>query len=197
MKYQGDGSMSKVHRFMDLNAQEVSDATSIFGLCLTLTDRLFIPVPLLLNQINYFISQVGAAAASFGVSSADITIVANSLNSTFNYKCLPPTSVAGSAEVSQSICLAESCPEASPSNCTASTNSFPDAAAAATTDTSAENDSNSNTNNNGDDADQSTGGSTGGSTGSTGSTDGASHQMASYAIGATLGLGALAVATLF
>lgn len=169
--YQGDGSMSKVHRFMNLTTSEM----------------------------NYFISAVGAAAASFGVSSDDITTVANSLNATFGFQCAVPASVAGSAVVSQSICLAPSCPTADPSNCTAGPNSFPNAAAAAVSNSADNDDSDSNDNENAGGA--STGGnggsSSGGSSGSGGNTDAATTNMASIAIGSTLGLGALVVATLF
>lgn len=74
--------MYSVHKYMDLN-----------------------PV-----QNNYFISQVGAAAASFGVSDADITTVANALNSTFNYKCSPAANITSTTKELQAICIDPSCP---------------------------------------------------------------------------------------
>lgn len=98
MTYQGMQSQSQVHRFMNL-------------------DR---------DQMNYFIQQVGLSAMSFGVSMEDATTVGNSLNMTFNYRCEPPMVIAqGFANVSQSICLAGSCPEASPSNCMQMGDSYP------------------------------------------------------------------------
>lgn len=147
--------------------------------------------------MNYFISAVGASAASFGVSSDDITTVANSLNATFGFQCAVPASVAGSAVVSQSICLAPSCPTASPSNCTAGPNSFPNAAAAAVSNSADNTDSDSNNNENAGEASTGAGASSGGSSGSGGNADAATTNMASIAIGSTLGLGALVVATLF
>src|SRR5579859_879442 len=44
-------------------------------------------------QMDYFITQVGLAALSFGVSNDDATIVGNALNSTFARRCSPPVAV--------------------------------------------------------------------------------------------------------
>ncbi|CAO1634875.1 unnamed protein product [Parajaminaea phylloscopi] len=88
--YQGDTSMSKVHRFMNLNYIENS----------------------------YFIQEVGKAATSFGVTAEDATAVGNTLNMLFNYRCSPAISFPSGANASQSICLASSCPLADKYNCT-------------------------------------------------------------------------------
>lgn len=97
--YQGDTSMSQVHRFMNLDE----------------------------NEMGYFIQQVGSAATSFGVTMDDATAVGMALTNAFNYRCLPPTALAPGAEnASQSVCLAESCPTMPGMvNCTASAISYP------------------------------------------------------------------------
>ncbi|KAH7146213.1 hypothetical protein EDB81DRAFT_721107 [Dactylonectria macrodidyma] len=81
--YTGEASMYQVHKFMDLDYAEVT----------------------------YFVTQVGMAAASFGVAEDDIKIVATALNSLFNVRCAPATTVikAQGSEL-QSICIAKSCP---------------------------------------------------------------------------------------
>lgn len=79
--YMGDPSMARVHKFMALDAAEV----------------------------GYFISQVGAAANCFGVSSADVTIVAGVLMQYFGYRCSPPLAITDGPQL-QSICEACSCP---------------------------------------------------------------------------------------
>lgn len=82
--------MYEVHKFMDLDAYEV----------------------------GYFITQVGYAAASFGVAPSDIEYVAGALNKLFNYKCSPPTSVLPNEKPElQAICIASSCPEAPTPSC--------------------------------------------------------------------------------
>lgn len=64
-------------------------------------------------ELDYFISQVGAAAASFGVAKDDITAVADALNSIFNVRCGPPTTaVKANGDQLQSICIADNCMEA-------------------------------------------------------------------------------------
>ena len=64
-------------------------------------------------EVGYFISQVGLAAASFGVASSDITIVANALVSYFDYRCTPPmTIVPGAGPQLQEICGDPTCPVA-------------------------------------------------------------------------------------
>lgn len=99
--YQGSTSMSSVHRFMNLNQIEN----------------------------DYFIQEVGNAALSFGVSTADATAVGQTLNMLFNYRCAPAISFPpGSQNASQSICLASTCPLYPQGyNCTAAPqlNSYP------------------------------------------------------------------------
>ncbi|KAL1306777.1 hypothetical protein AAFC00_005438 [Neodothiora populina] len=80
--YAGFGSQASVHRFMDLDAAEV----------------------------GWFIQNVALAAASFGVAEADIAIVGKALNSIFNVKCAPPTTVIpAQGPQLQSICQADDC----------------------------------------------------------------------------------------
>lgn len=70
------------------------------------------------NEVGYFISQVGLAAASFGVASSDITIVANALVSLFDYRCTPPvTIVPGAGPQLQEICGDPTCPIAATPQC--------------------------------------------------------------------------------
>ncbi|PWN24262.1 hypothetical protein BCV69DRAFT_310091 [Microstroma glucosiphilum] len=95
--YQGTPSMSAAHRFMNLDA----------------------------NEVGYFITQVGMAAVSFGVSTEDATAVGTLLGKMFNVRCAPaivfppPASGAKGQQkaASQSICLAASCPLADTSDC--------------------------------------------------------------------------------
>ncbi len=76
--YAGDTSMYDVHKFMGLDKAEV----------------------------QYFISQVGLAAASFGVSSSDVSAVGSALMSAFGYRCEPPASIPPTASpMLQSICI--------------------------------------------------------------------------------------------
>lgn len=88
--YAGHASMAAVHRFMDLDQ----------------------------NEVGYFIEQVGLAAASFGVAKADVTYVGTALNALFGYKCSPPSTVipAQGAQLN-SICVADSCPLAPNATC--------------------------------------------------------------------------------
>ena len=96
--YEGNPSMSEVHRFMNLDE----------------------------NEMGYFIQEVGSAATSFGVTTEDATAVGMALNSAFNMRCLPAAALApGAPNASQSICVAPSCPEAMPSDCTATGTSYP------------------------------------------------------------------------
>ncbi|KAI4719025.1 hypothetical protein E4T48_04722 [Aureobasidium sp. EXF-10727] len=90
--YAGFGSQAAVHRFMDLSAAEV----------------------------GYFIQQVALAASSFGVTQDDIAVVGKALNSIFNVRCAPPTTVipAQGAQL-QSICQDETCPLAPMATCAA------------------------------------------------------------------------------
>lgn len=80
-KYMGDPNMARVHKFMVLDT----------------------------NEVGYFISQVGAAAASFGVASSDISIVAGALMQYFGYRCTPPENIVYGPQL-DSICLDPSCP---------------------------------------------------------------------------------------
>ena len=69
-------------------------------------------------QIGYFIAQVGLAASSFGVSSEDVTSVADALSGAFNVKCAPATAIdPAQGPQLQSICVADSCPEAPMGDC--------------------------------------------------------------------------------
>ncbi|KAK7424054.1 hypothetical protein QQX98_000664 [Neonectria punicea] len=82
--YKAEASMYQVHKFMDLDYYEVT----------------------------YFVTQVGLAAASFGVAEDDIKAVATALNSLFNVRCAPATTVikAQGSEL-QSICIdTKTCP---------------------------------------------------------------------------------------
>lgn len=85
------------------------------------------------NEVGYFITQVGMAAVSFGVSTEDATAVGTLLGKMFNVRCAPavvfpppPKGEKGKA-ASQSICLASSCPLADKSDCKvdAATKSYP------------------------------------------------------------------------
>lgn len=84
--YSGRASMAEVHKFMDLGKPEM----------------------------DYFVTQVGLAAASFGVAKDDITTVAEALNSIFNVACGPPTTVIkAQGPQLQSICIDQAtCPKA-------------------------------------------------------------------------------------
>lgn len=69
-------------------------------------------------EVGYFISQVGLAAASFGVASSDINIVANALVTYFDYRCTPPmTIVPGAGPQLQEICGDPTCPLAPTPEC--------------------------------------------------------------------------------
>ena len=87
--YSGRNSMFEAHKFMNLNQ----------------------------NQIGYFITQVGLAAKSFGVTDADITTVATLLTNTFNKRCNAPAAVAGAPIGLQSICNGAACPLADNPQC--------------------------------------------------------------------------------
>ncbi|KAG8414113.1 hypothetical protein J3458_011763 [Metarhizium acridum] len=84
--YSGHASMAEVHKFMDLGKPEM----------------------------DYFVAQVGLAAASFGVAKDDVTAIADSLNAVFNVACGPPTTaVKAQGPQLQSICIDQStCPKA-------------------------------------------------------------------------------------
>ncbi|KAH6684662.1 hypothetical protein B0J14DRAFT_498425 [Halenospora varia] len=81
--YDGDSSMYRVHKFMDLSAAEV----------------------------GYFIEQVAMSAASFGVATSDLMVVGTALNSLFGYRCAPETVVIPSQSAQlQAICIDDTCP---------------------------------------------------------------------------------------
>lgn len=72
------------------------------------------------HEIGYFITQVGLAAASFGVAEDDVTAVGESLGKIFGYRCAPPAVVVPSQGAHlQSICLAEECPLSPNATCAA------------------------------------------------------------------------------
>lgn len=88
--YGGDPSMYKVHKFMHLGNAEVT----------------------------YFITQVGMAAASFGVAKDDITAVAKALNDTFNMECSPAAEVIpGTGAQLQAICTGDGCTKSANATC--------------------------------------------------------------------------------
>jgi hypothetical protein len=63
------------------------------------------------SAVGYFVAQVGLAATSFGVTTDDATIVANSLNKLFNYRCSPATTVIPEqGPTLNSICQDNQCP---------------------------------------------------------------------------------------
>ena len=72
------------------------------------------------HEIGYFITQVGLAAASFGVATDDVTAVGESLGKIFGYRCAPPAVVVPSqgAQI-QSICQTEECPLSPNATCAA------------------------------------------------------------------------------
>jgi hypothetical protein len=85
--YGGVPSMFEVHRFMDVNKTEN----------------------------DFFIAQVGLAAGALGVTQADVTIIANLLDTTFNRRCSKPLTaddgVPGFLIGSKpSVCTVETCP---------------------------------------------------------------------------------------
>ena len=76
--YAGDKSMYDVHKYMGLGATE----------------------------FNYFIQQVGLAAASFGVTDEDVNAVGMALTGLFGYKCAPAATVIKSQGAQlQAICI--------------------------------------------------------------------------------------------
>lgn len=88
--YGGFASMYQVHKFMDLDV----------------------------NEVGYFIQQVGLAAESFGVTADDATAVGTALNSLFGYRCAPnTTAIAAQGPQMQSICIADDCPIAKDAVC--------------------------------------------------------------------------------
>jgi hypothetical protein len=89
--YQGNPNMYEVHKYMNLDP----------------------------NELGYFISQVGAAATCLGVASSDVTIVANVLMEYFGYRCSPPMAITGPV-LPQSMCTdCDKCPYAQNADCSA------------------------------------------------------------------------------
>jgi hypothetical protein len=74
------------------------------------------------NEVGYFISQVGLAASSFGVTDADVATVAATLGSVFNVACAPAVALVNNDTEFQSICVAKDCPLAPGAVCA----SYPD-----------------------------------------------------------------------
>jgi hypothetical protein len=71
-------------------------------------------------ELGYFITQVGLAATSFGVSTEDVTAVAAALNKLFGYRCSPPTTVIPEqGPTLNSICQNELCPLDAMATCAA------------------------------------------------------------------------------
>lgn len=85
--------MYEVHAFMDLNVY----------------------------QVTYFITQVGLAAASFGVTAEDATAVGEALGQVFGVRCgAPYTVIPAQGAQLQSVCIDGSCPlAASGADCAA------------------------------------------------------------------------------
>jgi hypothetical protein len=72
------------------------------------------------NEVGYFIHQVGLSAESFGVPTEDVTMVGNALNMAFGYKCAPEVALLPNATAElQAICIADDCPTAANATCAA------------------------------------------------------------------------------
>lgn len=72
------------------------------------------------SEIGYFITQVGLAATSFGVTTEDVTAVAAALNKLFGYRCSPPAVVIPEMNSTlNSICQNEECPLDAMATCAA------------------------------------------------------------------------------
>lgn len=72
------------------------------------------------HEVGYFITQVGLAAASFGVTTEDATAVGTTLGKIFGVRCAPPTPVIPSQGPQlQSICVANTCPLSPGDTCAA------------------------------------------------------------------------------
>ena len=69
-------------------------------------------------EVGYFISQVAASAASFGVATDDLMVVGTALTSLFDVRCAPPTTVVmAQGPQLQSICIDDTCALAPNSTC--------------------------------------------------------------------------------
>nr|POE56541.1 hypothetical protein CFP56_33513 [Quercus suber] len=90
--YAGRTGMYDVHKFMDLDA----------------------------NEVGFFVEQVGLSAASFGVTNDDVTAVGAALNKFFGSKCSPQAQIVPSAVAEyQAICIADDCPLSPNATCAA------------------------------------------------------------------------------
>ncbi|KAK2040761.1 hypothetical protein LZ31DRAFT_603577 [Colletotrichum somersetense] len=82
-RYSGVASMYEVHKFMDLDE----------------------------NELGYFIQQVALAGASFGVTQDDLKAVGTALNQLFGLRCSPATTaIPEQGPQLQAICIADNCP---------------------------------------------------------------------------------------
>lgn len=85
------------------------------------------------NEVGYFITQVGLAAASFGVTTEDATAVGTTLGKIFGVRCAPATPVVPSQGPQlQSICVADTCPLSPGDTCAAYQPTFKPAVANST-----------------------------------------------------------------
>lgn len=85
------------------------------------------------NEVGYFITQVGLAAASFGVTTEDVTGVGMALSKIFGVRCAPATPVVPSQGPQlQSICVANTCPLSPGNTCAAYQPTFEPAVANST-----------------------------------------------------------------
>lgn len=85
------------------------------------------------HEVGYFITQVGLAAASFGVTTEDATAVGTTLNKIFGVRCAPATPVIPSQDPQlQSICVADTCPLSPGDTCAAYQPTFEPAVANST-----------------------------------------------------------------
>lgn len=87
--YMGDPSMGSVHQYMGLDNAE----------------------------FTYFVTQVGLAAASFGVSAADVKAAGTALIDGFGMRCAPAAAIGPLPKEPLAICQASDCPQASMSDC--------------------------------------------------------------------------------
>jgi hypothetical protein len=129
-------------------------------------------------EVGYFITQVAMSAASFGVAQADLTIVGTALESIFDVRCGPPTTVipAQGAQLN-SICIDDTCPLAVNATCSSYN---------ATMEPAVVNSSSSSP--------TATGSGSASKTGSMGTSTGSSPPIVSVAAGATFGMSFVAVA---
>lgn len=85
------------------------------------------------HEVGYFITQVGLAAASFGVTTEDATAVGMTLSKIFGVRCAPATPVIPSQGPQlQSICVANTCPLSPGDTCAAYQPTFEPAVANST-----------------------------------------------------------------